>query len=123
MRAGGGTQQQAGEGDVEDQIGGCSYSPRSPSSRASRLPSATSTVTAWLMVNGYINAEPGYPQTTAVKNRFSEFTMDLYGADMGAHARTVIAIATVPVNLPVVISAEIEISTPNRDITLSRASA
>jgi len=69
-------------------------------------------VTAWLMVNGYVNAEPGYPQTTAVMNPFSELIIDLYGTDTGSHARTAIGVATVPPNLPVVISAEVEIAPP-----------
>jgi enamine deaminase RidA (YjgF/YER057c/UK114 family) len=69
-------------------------------------------VSAWLMVNGYVNAEPGYPQTTAVMNPFSELINDLYGADAGSHARTAIGVATVPLNLPVVISAEVEIAPP-----------
>ncbi len=35
-------------------------------------------VAAWLMVNGYVNAEPGYPQTTAVLNPSSELSIGLY---------------------------------------------
>jgi hypothetical protein len=31
--------------------------------------------------------------------------IDLYGTDTGGHARTAIGVATVPLNLPVVISA------------------
>jgi hypothetical protein len=38
----------------------------------------------------------------------SELLHDLYGADAGAHARTAIGVAALPLNLPVVISAEIE---------------
>jgi enamine deaminase RidA (YjgF/YER057c/UK114 family) len=57
-------------------------------------------VSAWLMVNGYVNAEPGYPQTTAVMNPFSDLIIDLYGADAESHARTTIGVATVPLNLP-----------------------
>ena len=68
---------------------------------------------AWLMVNGYVNAEPGYQQTTAVIHPFSELIIDLYGADVGGHACTAIGVATVPLNLPVVISAEVKIPTPN----------
>ena len=64
------------------------------------------------MINGYINAEPGYPQTTAVMNPFSELIIDLYGADTGSHVRTAIGVATVPLNLPIVISAEVEIAPP-----------
>jgi enamine deaminase RidA (YjgF/YER057c/UK114 family) len=69
-------------------------------------------VSAWLMVNGYVNAEPGYPHTTAVMNPFSELIIDLYGTDTGSHARTAIGVTTVPLNLPVVISAEVEIAPP-----------
>ncbi|MGH9917326.1 MAG: RidA family protein, partial [Nitrososphaerales archaeon] len=47
-------------------------------------------VSAWLMVNGYVNAEPGYPHTTAVMNSCSELIIDLYGTDAGSHARTAI---------------------------------
>ena len=60
------------------------------------------------MVNGYVNAEPGYQQTTAVINPFSELIIDLYGTGPGGHARTAIGVATVPLDLPVVISAEVE---------------
>lgn len=67
-------------------------------------------VAAWLMVNGFVNAEPGYPHTTAVMNPLSDLIVDLYGPDVGAHARTAIGVATVPLNLPVVIAAEVEIS-------------
>jgi enamine deaminase RidA (YjgF/YER057c/UK114 family) len=67
-------------------------------------------VTAWLIVNGFVNAEPGYPQTTAVINPFSDLILKLYGTEAGAHARTAIGVATVPLNLPVVITAEVEIS-------------
>ena len=80
-------------------------------------------VSAWLMVNGYVNAEPGYPLTTAVMNPCSELIIDLYGADTGSHARTAIGVATVPLNLPVVISAEVEITPANPGRTLSRATA
>jgi enamine deaminase RidA (YjgF/YER057c/UK114 family) len=66
-------------------------------------------VTAWLMVNGMVNADPGYPQTTNVMNAFSELILDLYGSEAGEHARTAIGVATVPLNLPLVISAEVAV--------------
>jgi enamine deaminase RidA (YjgF/YER057c/UK114 family) len=68
-------------------------------------------VTAWLTVSGHVNAEPGYPQTTAVLNPVSELILDLYGTERGAHARTAIGVAALPLNLPAVISAEVEIAT------------
>lgn len=67
-------------------------------------------VTNWLVVNGLVNAEPGYPQTTAVMNPFSQLILALYGPEAGAHARTAIGVAALPMNLPVIISAEVEIA-------------
>jgi enamine deaminase RidA (YjgF/YER057c/UK114 family) len=66
-------------------------------------------VTAWLMVNGFVNSDPGYPQTTLVLNPFSELILSLYGPEVGNHARTAIRVSTLPLNLPVVIAAELEI--------------
>jgi hypothetical protein len=68
-------------------------------------------VTAWLMVNGMVNADPGYPQTTNVMYGLSELILDSYGSQAGEHARTAIGVATVPRNLPLVISAEVEVQT------------
>lgn len=45
-------------------------------------------------------------------NPCSELIIDLYGTDTGSHAHTAIGDATVPLNLPVVISAEVEITPP-----------
>ena len=64
----------------------------------------------WLTVNGYVNAEPGYRQTTAVINPCSELILDVYGTEAGAHARSAIGVASLPLDLPVVVSAEVEIT-------------
>jgi enamine deaminase RidA (YjgF/YER057c/UK114 family) len=66
-------------------------------------------VSAWLMVHGMVNAEPGYGQTTNVINGFSELIVDLSGDDVGQHARTAIGVAALRLNLCVVIAAEVEI--------------
>lgn len=66
-------------------------------------------VGAWLMVNGFVNSDPGYPQTTAVMNPCSELILDVFGPEIGNHARTAIGVSSVPLNLPVIISAEVEI--------------
>lgn len=67
-------------------------------------------VVAWLTLSGNINADPGYPQTTLVANPASELLIDLYGADAGAHARTAIGMAALPLNLPVILAAEVEVA-------------
>lgn len=66
-------------------------------------------VSAWLTLSGYVQAEAGYSQTTAVMNPCSELILDLYGPEAGMHARSAIGVAALPLNLPVVISAEVEI--------------
>jgi enamine deaminase RidA (YjgF/YER057c/UK114 family) len=67
-------------------------------------------IAGWAMVNGFVNADPGYAETTLVLNPFSDLVQDVFGPDIGAHARTAIGVATVPLNLPLVVSAEVELS-------------
>jgi enamine deaminase RidA (YjgF/YER057c/UK114 family) len=67
-------------------------------------------VTCWLIANGFVNADPGYPQTTLVMNPFSDLILQLYGREAGGHARTAIGVSALPMNLPVIISAEVEIA-------------
>jgi hypothetical protein len=64
---------------------------------------------AWLSVSGFVNADEGYPQTTAVLNPFSDLVLHVFGKDVGAHARTAIGVRALPLNLPVVVAAEVEI--------------
>ena len=66
-------------------------------------------VTAWLMVSGFVNVAPGFTQTTAVIDGCSELILELYGQDVGQHARTAMGVATTPFGLPVIIAAEAEI--------------
>jgi enamine deaminase RidA (YjgF/YER057c/UK114 family) len=66
-------------------------------------------VTAWLMVQGFVNVAPGFTQTTAVINGCSELILELYGPEVGQHARTAMGVATTPFGLPVIIAAEVEI--------------
>jgi enamine deaminase RidA (YjgF/YER057c/UK114 family) len=66
-------------------------------------------VSAWLMVNGLVNVGPGFTQTSSVINGFSDLITDLYGPDVGRHARTAVGAAMLPLNSPVIISAEVEI--------------
>ena len=65
-------------------------------------------VTAWVTVTGFVQAEPGYAKTTAVINGFSELVLDVFGDEVGQHARTAIGVAALPLNLPVVVAAELQ---------------
>jgi enamine deaminase RidA (YjgF/YER057c/UK114 family) len=65
-------------------------------------------VTAWLMVSGFVNADPGYGKTTLVMNGFSDLILELFGEDVGQHARSSIGAAALPNNTPVIAAAELE---------------
>jgi enamine deaminase RidA (YjgF/YER057c/UK114 family) len=65
-------------------------------------------VTAWLRVFGMVNAAPGFTQTPAVINGFSDLILDLYGPEAGSHARSAIGVAELPLGIPVEIEAEVE---------------
>jgi enamine deaminase RidA (YjgF/YER057c/UK114 family) len=66
-------------------------------------------VTAWLRVFGMVNAAPGFTQTPSVINGFSDLILELYGPEAGAHARSAIGVAELPMGIPVEIEAEVEI--------------
>ena len=40
-------------------------------------------IVAWGAVNGFVNADPGYEQTTLVLNPFSDLILELFGPDIG----------------------------------------
>jgi hypothetical protein len=67
-------------------------------------------VAAWTMLSGFVNAESADPQTTLGLNASSELLLALCGSDIGAHARTAIGVSALPLNLPVVIAAEVAIT-------------
>jgi enamine deaminase RidA (YjgF/YER057c/UK114 family) len=64
-------------------------------------------IAAWLSVSGMVNVAPGFTQTTNVINGCSDLLLEVFGSEVGAHARTAIGMAQLPLNLPVVIAAEV----------------
>lgn len=64
-------------------------------------------ISAWLMVQGMVNADSGFDRTPIAINGFSELILDLFGEERGRHARTAVGLAALPMNNAVVISAEI----------------
>jgi enamine deaminase RidA (YjgF/YER057c/UK114 family) len=62
----------------------------------------------WVSLTGYVNAEPGYAQTTAVLNPASDLLLEVFG-EHGRHARSAIGVVALPLNLPVIMAAELVI--------------
>jgi enamine deaminase RidA (YjgF/YER057c/UK114 family) len=67
-------------------------------------------VTAWLRIFGMVNAAPGFNRTPAVINGCSDLILELYGPVAGAHARSAIGVAELPLSIAVEIEAEVEIA-------------
>lgn len=65
-------------------------------------------ITAWLNVMAMVNADPGFGETSKVTNGFSEFILELFGPEVGHHARVSPGMATLPGNAVVVIGATVE---------------
>ncbi len=66
-------------------------------------------ITAWLRVFAMVNAAPGFDRTPLVTNGYSDLILELYGPEVGAHARSSIGM-TIPLNAPVNCEAEVEIN-------------
>ncbi|WP_072806892.1 RidA family protein [Rhodococcoides yunnanense] len=66
-------------------------------------------ISAWLTVSGMVNADHLFTQTTTAVNGFSDLILQVFGPEIGGHARTAIGVAALPMNNAVVVSAELEI--------------
>lgn len=67
-------------------------------------------IAAWVSVTGMVNADNGYARTTNAINGFSELVLELFGPEIGTHARTAVGYAALPLNNAVVVGAELELA-------------
>ena len=67
-------------------------------------------VTAWVLIFGMVNSAPGFNRQPNVVNGFSDLILELYGPDAGAHARSAVGMAELPVDIPVEIEGEVRVS-------------
>lgn len=65
-------------------------------------------VNAWLRVFGMVNAEPDFTLHPIVINGASDLILEVFGTDVGQHARSAVGLASLPFNIPVEIEAELE---------------
>ena len=72
-------------------------------------------VTAWLTIDGHINAEPGYPHTTAVINPVSELIVRALRPRRRPARSHCDRAPALPLNLPVVLAAQVEIAAPRTE--------
>ena len=62
-------------------------------------------------VLGMVNCAPGFNQTPAVIDGFSDLLVEVFGADIGRHARSAVGMAELPFDIPVEIEMIVEVST------------
>lgn len=67
-------------------------------------------IRAWTRVFGMVNAAPGFNNTPSVVNGFSDLILDVFGPEVGAHARSAVGMAELPFDIPVEIEGEVELS-------------
>lgn len=66
-------------------------------------------ISAWNRVFGMVNSAPGFNRQPAVINGFSDLILELFGPEVGAHARSAVGMAELPFDIPVEIEAEVEL--------------
>ncbi len=67
-------------------------------------------VAGWLAVVAFVNADPSCHEIDLVMSPVPELILALYGPEVGAHERRAVALSASPLDLPVTLVAEIEIS-------------
>ena len=69
-----------------------------------------SRVTGWLRVFGMVNSGPDYDQQHLAMNGFSDLILDVFGPEIGRHARSAIGVYGLPMNFAIEIEAEVLVS-------------
>lgn len=64
----------------------------------------------WNRVFGMVASAPGFDRQPHVINGFTELIVDLFGPEVGAHARSAVGMAELPMGIAVEIEAEVEIA-------------
>lgn len=66
-----------------------------------------SRVAGWVRVFGMVNSAPGFSDQHLVINGFSDLIVDVFGAEVGRHARSAIGTAGLPMNFAMEIEGEV----------------
>lgn len=66
-------------------------------------------IAAWARVFGMVNAAPGFNRMPAVINGFSDLIVEVFGPEVGPHARSAVGLAELPFDIPVEIEGEVEL--------------
>lgn len=66
-----------------------------------------SRITGWARVFGMVTSAPGYTEQHIVVNGFSDLIIDVFGREVGRHARSAIGVAGLPLGFAMEIEGEV----------------
>jgi enamine deaminase RidA (YjgF/YER057c/UK114 family) len=66
-----------------------------------------SRIVGWSRVFGMVASAPGYTEQHLVVNGFSDLVLDVFGKDVGRHARSAIGVAGLPLGFAMEIEGEV----------------
>ena len=69
-----------------------------------------SRITGWTRVFGMVASSPGYTEQHLVVNGFSDLVIDVFGTDIGRHARSAIGVSGLPLGFAMEIEGEVQIA-------------
>ena len=69
-----------------------------------------SRITGWTRVFGMVASSPGYTEQHLVVNGFSDLVIEVFGAEIGRHARSAIGVAGLPLGFAMEIEGEVQIA-------------
>ena len=64
-------------------------------------------VAGWVKLLGMVNAAPGFNAMPLVVNGCSELILEVFGPQVGAHARSAVGLAELPFGVPVEVEGEV----------------
>lgn len=66
-------------------------------------------IASWVRVFGMVNSAPGFNRQPAVINGFTDLILEVFGPEVGAHARSAVGLAELPFNIPVEVEGEVQL--------------
>ncbi len=64
-------------------------------------------IDGWVKALGMVRCSPDFERLPAVINGFSDLILEIFGPDVGRHARSAVGMAALPFGIPVEIEAEV----------------
>ncbi|WP_109565766.1 RidA family protein [Jannaschia seohaensis] len=68
-----------------------------------------SRIVGWTRVFGMVSSSPGYTEQHLVVNGFSDLVIEVFGPDVGRHARSAIGVSGLPLGFAMEIEGEVQI--------------